>query len=101
MSFLSLCVEKSLLKQEKANYTVEQIIASTYYNDESALVSKEEEKGTSMDAGLLEDYKNEESHYQIEMDTCSDMLSEIEQELDSYNSAISTNIKSDCKLNFS
>lgn len=98
MAFLAMGVEKSLLKQERNNYQYEEILASEYYNDKKSQV---EACGTTTSPDTLNSLKEEESHFQIEMDTCSDMLTEIDAEITSYESSMGANIKSECKLNFS
>lgn len=102
MAFVSMSVEKSLLRQQKANYQLESIIASENYNnvqDEvDGLTREDNANGNSANQDQIAQLAEYQKDYQCEIDKCNDSLQAINTELDSYNSAITNDIKSECKF---
>lgn len=102
MAFVSMSVEKSLLRQQKANYQLESIIASENYNNVGdqvdALTQEDEDNGNSANQDTIRELAAYQKDYQCEIDQCNDSLQAINTELESYNSAITNDIKSECKF---
>lgn len=102
MAFVSMSVEKGLLRQQKSNYQLEVIIASENSNNVNdqvtALTQEDEDNGNSANQDTIRALAAYQKDYESEIASCNDSLQAINAELDSYNSAITNDIKSECKF---
>ena len=102
MAFVSMSVEKGLLRQQKSNYQLEVIIASENSNNMNeqvtALTQEDEDNGNSANQDMIRELAAYQKDFECELASCNDSLQAINTELDSYNSAITNDIKSECKF---
>lgn len=103
MTFLSLGIETSSLMQQKAELEFEETIIVNQYNyvtEEMAEVSSDEHDDLENNP-----YYQELEHYQelynSKKGAIETQLKTINAEIESYQKAVDTNIKSECKLSIS
>ncbi len=100
MAFLSLGIEKSLLVQEKDLLEYEQICYSNelnYITEEMAGLAEDDQT----DSGTYAALESYQELYDSKKESIESRLQAINAEIDSYDKAISNNIKSECKLSIS
>lgn len=102
MTFLSLSIEKSVLTQEKNEYEYELIVATDNYNYAAKLVGILDDD-TTIDK-TSEEYQELqafEQQYDRQKAVLENQLEAINAELESFDKAVQTNVKSECKLTIS
>lgn len=101
MTFLSLNVEKSSLTLEKNQLEYEEMILSGQYNDITEELSDYlSESGAEEDA-YSKYLEQQQELYDQRRASIESQLKVINTEIDSYDKAVDTNIKQECKLSIS
>lgn len=102
MTFLSLGIEKSCLTQEKDLLEFEEMIYTNNYNEITAELSTYlgQDGASTTDAQACK-LQAQQELYDSKKGAIEAQLETINAELESYEKAVQTNIKSECKLSIS
>lgn len=103
MTFLSLSIEKQSLTMEKSMLEYQEIILSNNLNTITGELSDylATEEGDAASSSYAESLKAQQDLYDGQKGSIESKLKAINAEIDSYDKAITTNIKSECKLSLS
>lgn len=102
MTFLSLGIEKSCLIQQKDLLEFEEMIFTNNYNEVTSELSSylSQDGASSSDAAACQ-LEAQQELFDSKKTAIEAQLETINAELDSYDKAVQTNIKSECKLSIS
>ncbi len=102
MTFLSLAIEKSCLTQQKDLLEFEEmILVNNYNNVTSQLSTYLSEDGASSSDNTACQLEAQQEYYDSKKTAIEAQLETINAEIDSYEKAVTNNIKSECKLSLS
>lgn len=106
MAFIALEIGKISLIQQKSYLEYELMITTDNYNyvtDEIADIKKDYGKDTdSLENNQnYQDLQDYEAELEIQKEALGGQLEELKNEIDSYDKAVSNNIKSECQLGIS
>ncbi len=96
MAFMVLSIQKSMLVQEQSQLEYQETVASSKYEYvTSALSTLENADAESNEVKQLEAYQELYKSQQTQIES---RLKVIENQISSYDKAVDTNIKNDCKF---
>lgn len=102
MTFLALGIEKSCLQQQKDMLEFEEMVYTTNYNNiTEQLSSYLSQDGASTSDNYACQLEATQELWDSRKSAIESQLESINSELDGYDKAIQTNIKSECKLSIS
>jgi alpha-D-ribose 1-methylphosphonate 5-triphosphate diphosphatase PhnM len=99
MTFMALTINKAMLTQQQSQLQYQEVVATNKYNYVTSQLQTLSDKEVDSAAGKkLEAYQEQ---YQQEESEIESRLKVIENQLASYDKAIDSNIKNDCKFSVS
>lgn len=101
MTFLALGIEKSCLQQQKDMLEFEEMVYANNYNNITEQLSSYLSEGGSTTDSTACALEATQELYDSKKSAIESQLETINAELDSYDKAVQTNIKSECKLSIS
>ena len=102
MTFLALNVQKSYLIQEKSQLEYKEMVASNNYNYvTSKLSTLASDDNVDMESNAVKQLEHMQELYDSEKGSIESQLEVLNAQIESFQKAVSTNIKSECKLSIS
>lgn len=107
MTFLALNIDKSYLIHEKSDLEYQEMIITNEYNyvtselADYATAAGEKDSGKTMDDSTAKALQSYQQLYDSQRQSIESKLEVINAEVESFGKAVSTNVKSECKLNIS
>lgn len=102
MTFLALNLDKSYLTQEKAELEYEEMTVTNQYNYVTeSLADFSSAKSADMESAYAKKLESYQQLYDSQKSTIESKLEVINAEIESFDKAVQTNVKSECKLTIS
>lgn len=101
MTFIALDVQKNFLIQQQSTLQYKEMIASNNYENVTASLATLSESGASMDSAPAKKLAYYQQLYEQQQSSIESQLKVIQNQIDSFQKTVDTNIKSECKLSIS
>jgi len=102
MTFLALNLDKSYLTQEKSELEYQEMTITNQYNYVTeSMADYSSEKNADMNSAYAKKLESYQQLYDSQKAAVESKLEVINAEIESFDKAVQTNVKSECKLSIS
>ena len=102
MTFLALNLDKSYLTQEKSEFEYQEMTITNQYNYVTEqLADYSNQKDADMGSPMAKKLESYQQLYDSQKSAIESKLEVINAEIESFDKAVQTNVKSECKLSIS